>query len=269
MKSLRFALTTGAILTTGHISRSWNNNWDYMHNSGNEKKTKHHIILVRHGQYVSDHKDLKRLSGEEDYLHNDPLRALTKLGREQAEHAGECISKILNHEGLLEGDGSAVRVFCSDMARAHETATIIYDKLQKSRAASNISAPLLLQKDSILREGAPCKPEGYDWNPADSIFFQEGCRIEAAFRKFFHRQAEDRPGIEKEKVKQSVDVVVAHGNLIRYCFFRALQLDPGAWLHLGLYNASITRIAISDGGRVSVRGLGETGHIPLHKQTYN
>ncbi|KAJ3325548.1 Serine/threonine-protein phosphatase pgam5, mitochondrial [Boothiomyces sp. JEL0866] len=271
MNRIRYALTTAAILTTGHLSQGWNKNWDYKHDPENSQRSKHHIFYIRHGQYVSDHPDLKRYSGEEEFYHNDPLRPLTKLGREQAEYTADCISKILIHEGLLGGDGSAVRVICSDMTRAQETATVIHGKIQKASDQLNGAAtkPILFKKDSILREGAPCTPEGSDWKPSDATFYQDGCRIEAAFRKYFHRQDSDRPTILIGNVKHSVDIIVGHGNVIRYSFLRALQLDPALWLRLGPCNASITRMAISDSGSVSVRGFGESGHIPVDKQTFN
>ncbi|KAJ3312609.1 Serine/threonine-protein phosphatase pgam5, mitochondrial [Boothiomyces sp. JEL0838] len=270
MNRIRYALTTATILTTGHLSQAWNNNWDYMHNPENTQRSKHHIFFVRHGQYVSDHPDLKKYSGEEEFYHNDPLRSLTKLGRDQARYAGDAIVETLKHEGLFKGDGTAIRVISSDMLRAQETATIIHEKIQDAQNKSSKDATLILFKqDSILREGAPCSPQGSDWRPSDAAFYQDGCRIEAAFRKYFHRQEPDRPTIQKDKVKHSVDIIVGHGNVIRYCFLRALQLDPAKWLRLAPYNASITRFSINEEGLVSTRGFGESGHIPVDKQTFN
>ena len=46
-----------------------------------------------------------------------------------------------------------------------------------------------------------------NWGPViPADFFQEGARIEAAFRKYFHRA-------EPSQEKSSVDILVCHGNV--------------------------------------------------------
>jgi len=42
---------------------------------------------------------------------------------------------------------------------------------------------------------------------------------------------------------------------------RALQLPPEAWLRMSLYNGSITWVTIAPSGRVSLRTLGDAGHM--------
>lgn len=59
------------------------------------------------------------------------------------------------------------------------------------------------------------------------------------------------------------------GNVIRYFVLRALQLPPEAWLRLAVYNASITVLTVSATGRVSLRMLGDVGHLPPEMITYN
>ena len=72
-----------------------------------------------------------------------------------------------------------------------------------------------------------------------------GARIEAAFRKYFHRNTDGYRAWRKEKEKQDLaddgtilkdgepksyagedtyELVVCHGNVIRYCLLRALQM---------------------------------------------
>ena len=67
------------------------------------------------------------------------------------------------------------------------------------------------------------------------------------------------------------DILVCHGNVIRYFVLRALQLPPEAWLRLGCFNGSITHLTIRPGGSVSLRGsvskekvLRGLGHHLLH-----
>jgi len=52
-------------------------------------------------------------------------------------------------------------------------------------------------------------------------------------------------------------------------FYRALQLPPEAWLRMSLPHCSITRITIRPNGRVSLKGLGDAGHLPADMVTYN
>jgi len=41
-----------------------------------------------------------------------------------------------------------------------------------------------------------------------------------------------------------------------------LQFPPEAWLRLSLHHASITWISVMPSGRVILRTLGDTGHMP-------
>ena len=55
--------------------------------------------------------------------------------------------------------------------------------------------------------------------------------------------------------------MVCHANVIRYFVCRALQLPPEAWLRISLKHASLTILTIGPSGRVSLRCLGEAGHL--------
>lgn len=188
-----------------------------------------------------------------------------------ADFVGRQLVQVLRASEMAQS-GARLRVYCSDMSRAKETATIMHKHLrelqeggdgkQRAAGAGDRGAELLV--DSLLREGAPCPPAGYkgSWQPSPHEFYEEGGRIEAAFRKFMHRAP---PGQEHD----SVDVVVCHGNVIRYFLMRVLQLPPTAWLRWSLYNASVTRIAIRSNGSVSVRCVGDTMGQPPSEVTYH
>jgi len=142
------------------------------------------------------------------------------------------------------------------MTRATETAQIILKYFPDVEAASC----------DLIREGAPCEPvpnvlAGF-WDPEPHLFFEEGARIEAGFRKYIHRA-------DSSQKKDSFEVLVCHGNVIRYFVCRALQLPPEAWLRFSVHNASVTTIVVNPSGRVSVSGLGEAGHLPPDKLTFN
>lgn len=86
-------------------------------------------------------------------------------------------------------------------------------------------------------------------------FYQDGARIEAAFRKYFFRA-------EPEQQIDSYTLLVCHANVIRYFVCRALQFPAEAWLRLSLNHASITWLSILPNGRVILRAFGDSSHIP-------
>ncbi|XP_071790577.1 serine/threonine-protein phosphatase PGAM5, mitochondrial-like isoform X1 [Asterias amurensis] len=187
-----------------------------------------HLILIRHGHYNVDGL-------------TDDQRILTALGREQTDFTGKRL-KDLNHPYTI--------MYNSTMARAKETADIIAQHLP------NVPR----DECDMLREGAPIPPEppvGH-WKPEIRQFYEDGARIEAAFRKYFHRAS-------PEQNEDSFEVMVCHANVIRYFACRAMQFPPEAWLRIGLNHASITWLAIRPSGRVSLRQLGDCGHIPPSK----
>ncbi|XP_077256201.1 serine/threonine-protein phosphatase Pgam5, mitochondrial-like [Temnothorax americanus] len=232
--------------TTNHTpSVKWDHNWDRRdpkslvmpmkinnendENKYNEKfetkkaKAVRHILMIRHGQYHTEGK-------------TDAERALTELGRKQAETTGKRLAELNLPYSLI------VR---STMTRALETSKIIEKNL--------INVPV--EDDSLLIEGAPIPPEPPigQWK-SEKHFFQDGPRIEAAFRKYFHRAD---PG----QARDSYTVLVCHANVIRYFVCRALQFPPEAWLRIGLKHASITWLCVLPSGRVTLYCLGDTGHM--------
>jgi serine/threonine-protein phosphatase PGAM5 len=74
---------------------------------------------------------------------------------------------------------------------------------------------------------------------------------------------------EEEEVKHIYDVVVCHGNVIRYFAMRALQLPPEAWLRLCTFNCSITYLIVRPNGSVSLRTLGDMGHLDMDHVTFS
>ncbi|MFH4974613.1 hypothetical protein AB6A40_001322 [Gnathostoma spinigerum] len=169
---------------------------------------------------------------------------LTPLGREQALKVGERLS----NSGIVFS-----RLVMSTMTRAMETATLILDKLPELPSSS----------DSILEEGAPYPPEppvGH-WKPKHN-FYAQGSRIEAAFRKYIHRAS------PKQK-EDSFEIIVCHANVIRYFVCRALQFPPEGWLRMSLGNCSITWLVVRPSGKVTIRTLGDIGHLPKEMVSFS
>ncbi|XP_075983504.1 serine/threonine-protein phosphatase Pgam5, mitochondrial-like isoform X4 [Anticarsia gemmatalis] len=223
-------------------SVKWDTNWDHRapeslvrvkrdteadDNKINEKleaaksRAIRHLILIRHGQYHVDKP-------------SDKERILTDLGRVQADLTGKRLASLGIKWDLL------VR---STMTRAQETASIIARHLD----------PQIPTKDcQLLEEGAPIPPEppvGH-WKPEKS----DNARIEAAFRKYFHRAP-------PEQEKDSYTLLVCHANVIRFFVCKALQFPPEGWLRISLNHGSITWISINPNGSVILRSLGDTGHM--------
>ncbi|VDN24835.1 unnamed protein product [Gongylonema pulchrum] len=136
----------------------------------------------------------------------------------------------------------------STMTRAVETAKFILEKLPAVTSKS----------DTLLEEGAPFPPEppSKNWRPK-----HKGSRIEAAFRKYIHRAS------SKQK-EDSWELIVCHGNVIRYFVCRALQFPPEGWLRMSVGHCSITWLIVYPNGTVSVRTLGDIGHLPREKVSF-
>eukprot|EP00095_Tigriopus_kingsejongensis_P010681 snap_masked-scaffold261_size233860-processed-gene-1.9 protein:Tk10681 transcript:snap_masked-scaffold261_size233860-processed-gene-1.9-mRNA-1 annotation:"serine threonine-protein phosphatase mitochondrial-like isoform x2" len=209
----------------------WDANWDGREPSEDPRPVaSRHLLLIRHGQY--------ELTGA-----TDEARQLTDLGREQAEATGRRLAQL--QLPLTE-------VIQSSMTRAMETAGLIVRHLPESVT--------LGRPDDILREGGPIRPEPSSRWSKQQTYHVDGARIEAGFRKYFHRAQPDQ-------TQDSYQLMVCHANVIRYFVCRSLQLPPEAWLRISLMNGSITWVTIRPDGRVSVCAVGDGGHFPVELRT--
>jgi serine/threonine-protein phosphatase PGAM5 len=64
------------------------------------------------------------------------------------------------------------------------------------------------------------------------------------------------------------DIVVCHGNVIRWFVTRALEVDTEAWLGMSIANCSLTVIQVKPDGSCKLVCFADAGHIPPHMQTY-
>jgi broad specificity phosphatase PhoE len=74
----------------------------------------------------------------------------------------------------------------------------------------------------------------------------------AAFSKYLRPS----PGDDKN------EIIVSHGNLIRYLASRVLGGSPDSWLRMRTYNCGITEIEIESDGRPWVVSHNDVGHLP-------
>jgi len=190
------------------------------------------IIMVRHGQYIT---------GEEGYGN------LTELGKSQARVTGERLKKILANRKVRI-------IYHSDMPRAEQTAIEI---------AKNFPG-VQVRKTSLLAEAIPAVPDPPSAN-CPEFDAEEGKRLEKGYRTFFSRPTPE----DDQSTNECVDILVGHGNCFRLFVCRAMQIDPRYWLRMSIYNCGISWIELDKTGHVSVRGVGDIGHLDEKKITYS
>ncbi len=187
------------------------------------------IYLVRHGQYNPQ--------DPVDEFENE----LTPLGEAQA----RLTAQRVQHYPITS-------IHSSDLRRAKSTARIIKGSVLK----------INVQKTKTLREGMAHIPTGYEEVARKYSLEQikrERQRAEEAFCRYF-KQARN---------ENKYDVIVAHGNLIRYFVCRVVNLTPEYWLNLGTHNCGISEVIIKNSGTMRLLSYNDTGHLPPHMVTHN
>ncbi len=139
--------------------------------------------------------------------------------------------------------------------------------------------------DVVYHSPAPIIPSRPELDIEEDLA-KNGNRIEKAFQKYFSRSTDDAviaPPLDDdnyddndvktrnipEERKDEFEIIVCHGNVIRFFFCRALQLPPEAWLRMSTYNCSLTYIMITPSGRVSCRMMGDIGHLGYENSTFS
>lgn len=167
---------------------------------------------------------------------------LTTLGRKQAAYAAKRLKEY-----------KIDRIVHSSMPRAVETATLIKSNLKYRKSMDSCD---------FLRECVPGFPKhlrkkaGY----TDVKKLKAGEKqLEAAFKKYF-----------KSSHKDSVEVLVCHGNVIRYLVCKVLGLDTLAWRTMDIKQCAITVVQIRSKGtnRRVLLSHNEVGHIPKQHRTF-
>lgn len=186
------------------------------------------IYLVRHGFY-----DIK------DDADPDVGKALVPLGVAQARLVGARLRG-------LPVDIDAI--YTSTMTRARQTARVINEEFPH----------LDLQKTRILRECTPTtRREDIMARLEPGEAAECEVQLEQAFKEFFIPSPnEDRH-----------EILVCHGNVIRYLVTRVQGVDPHSWLMMSLGNCSMTVIRIKADGSFKILAVGDVGHLPPNMQT--
>lgn len=136
-------------------------------------------------------------------------------------------------------------VWSSTLVRAKETADIVAETLGTVRA---------VRRTGLLREGLYSKIDGYPATPAERR--EDRTRADAAYAKFFRPSRTER-----------VELVVCHGNLIRYLLCRALHAPIAKWMRMTTNHCGLSRVVVRSTGAVRVVSYNETSHLPARLVT--
>lgn len=188
------------------------------------------MYLVRHGQY--DHAD------ERDEFTG---KGLVPLGIAQAR---------LLAARLRAMPVEFTSLTSSTMTRARQTASVIQREFPG----------LELRQNALICE---CTPPTWreDIMKEVSALETAACvkNIEQFFEDFF---------VPSPDANDRHDLVVCHGNVIRYFVAKALQVDTMSWLQMSISNCSLTIIRIKADGTMKLDAFGDYGHIPENMRTF-
>jgi serine/threonine-protein phosphatase PGAM5 len=181
------------------------------------------IWLVRHGQY--DHDDPRDESVG---------KGLVPIGVAQARLLG----------ARLRATGVVFDAFdASPLTRARQTAEALGEDLagRAPRIVPEIAECTMPTRRTEITA---------DEDPAEMKACSE--RLDQFFAERFV------PSPDRERN----ELVVCHGNVIRYLVTKALGVDTTAWLEMSVHNASLTVIRVEADGRFKVIAVGDSGHLP-------
>ena len=197
--------------------------------SKNVKKGTRTIYFIRHGFYnESDNRD--EFIGKE----------LTPLGIAQA----RLVTARL--KGMPVKFTSLVS---STMTRARQTAIVINEDFPE----------LNLKQDELISE---CTPPSWRKDVMAGVDTTERDKcvenLEKAFKKYFI------PSLDSNG---NNDIIVCHGNVIRYFVTKVIKVDTMSWLQMSIANCSLTIVRIKPDGSMKLVSFNDVGHIPLNLQT--
>jgi serine/threonine-protein phosphatase PGAM5 len=187
------------------------------------------LYLIRHGQYDHD-----------DDRNSDVGKALIPLGIAQSKLVSNRLKSLPNKMSSL---------ISSTMTRARQTAMIINQDF----------AELELQQTRLIRE---CTPPTWREDIMKREDFEElkkcSDNLDAAFKKYF---------IPSPDEEERNDIIVCHGNVIRYFVTKVLKVDTMSWLQMTTGNCGLTVVRIKPDGSMKLVSFNDMGHIPPNLRT--
>jgi serine/threonine-protein phosphatase PGAM5 len=186
------------------------------------------VYLIRRGEYDHD-----------DQRDPDLGRGLVPLGVAQARMVASRLRALPVEMTSLHS---------STMTRALETALVIGEEFPE----------LELESSRLLRECTPptWREEIMAGENPDDV---EACtkQLEEAFPIYL------APSPDADRH----DIIVCHGNVIRYFVTKVLGVDTEAWLGMSIGNCSLTVVTIEADGSMKLLSYSDVGHIPPNLST--
>ena len=159
--------------------------------------------------------------------------ALTPLGRKQAARTAVALRKL-----------EVKAIWSSTLLRAQETASIVAAKQPRAR----------VRRSRLLCEVVPTKlPRKLArrfYVPTGNVE-RDRARADRAYTTLFRATRDER-----------TEIVVCHGNLIRYLVCRALGIQPKLWMRLDSTHCGLTEFRVLPKGTVRVVRYNDVGHLP-------
>lgn len=188
----------------------------------------HTVFLVRHGEY-------------EHGVDTPDEGGLVALGRQQARLLAARLDAM---------PVTFTSIQASTMNRARQTAEIVAAHFPD----------LTLQLFDDIRE---CTPATRRRDIMDQLAPGEAADCEAdltaAWSRIFRPAAADQ---------DEYDLVVCHGNVIRWFVTRVLAVDEQAWLQMSIANCSLTVVQVRADGSCKLISFADSGHLPWSMTTY-
>lgn len=203
-----------------------------------------HVIFIRHAQPASS----------EEASSPGPL---SSVGMKQVEVTGKRLRELFDEE--------VTTVYHSGAPEAKATAEALRRILGQGKGPS--AGPQVVESE-LLAEGMPVLPSPSSLRKEDieeKELQTDAARADGAFRAHIWRPS----GGDDGEGKTTVEVVVGHGNVIRYLICRALQLPESSWSRLAACHCTITWVDIDCSGVVLLHEFGGTGHLPPDALTYH
>lgn len=186
------------------------------------------IYLVRHAQHDAENPTGSELGG-----------ALTPMGVKQA----ELTAKMLAQRPISS-------IHCSSLNRAEETARII---ARETPGMGIQSTDLLWEAIPSMTPKLRREMPGYTGQQVA----QDRQRAEVAFRKYFK--------VAKRGDKH--DVIVCHGNIIRYFVTMVLKAEHDSWMRMDICNCGVTQVLVQPEGDMAILCHNDWSHLPRELRT--
>ncbi len=190
----------------------------------------HYLYLIRHGDYTWDSTVTDDSKGN----------GLNALGHEQARLVAERLAGLpVKLHSLVSSNYLRAAQTADDMSKILHMKVVVDTLIHECTPHYEPRAGTL----SEHREAAAVACEA---------------NLEAAYAKYFVPTPD----------ADTYDVLVCHGNVIRWLTCKAIGNDVLNWRRLTIGNCSITALAVQPDGRVMLATYSDTGHIPPDKQTW-